>query len=241
MSYIHLMDRDGIAELLRKTDELSYIDVIDMITTGSGDIEFFSPPSGIIVRHRCGTRFIAVLGPEREELLRHIEPYGLYSVHDDETAAYMKEKLGYEGDTPCYLLSWRGGRVDNEKPFSIKTLSSDCVPFVMEHYSTSSEDDIREAAESGKLYGAFSSDGSIMGFAGFHSEGSMGLLTVLPEYRRNGIGEALEIHLINTAIGEGRIPYCNVFVDNAPSLHLQDKLGLERGGILSWWIWRDRP
>ena len=110
--------------------------------------------------------------------------------------------------------------------------------FMMENM-TSSESDIMNAIVNGHLYGAFSPSGDIMGFTGFHSEGSMGMLTVLPEYRRRGVGEALEKHLLRTAIDEGRTPFCNVYLSNSASIALQEKLGLERGDVLSWWIWKE--
>ncbi|MFQ7452543.1 MAG: GNAT family N-acetyltransferase [Flavonifractor plautii] len=38
------------------------------------------------------------------------------------------------------------------------------------------------------MLGAFV-DGTLAGFAGFHGEGSIGLLEVLPAYRRRGLGK----------------------------------------------------
>ena len=84
-----------------------------------------------------------------------------------------------------------------------------------------------------------SDDGGIMGFAGFHEEGSMGMLVVLPEYRRQGVGERLERHLIRSAMLSGGIPYCNVFISNSASLSLQAKLGLREGSVRSWWLWTE--
>ena len=78
-----------------------------------------------------------------------------------------------------------------------------------------------------------------MGFAGFHEEGSMGMLVVLPEYRRQGVGERLERHLIRSAMLSGGIPYCNVFISNSASLSLQAKLGLREGSVRSWWLWTE--
>ena len=67
----------------------------------------------------------------------------------------------------------------------------------------------------------------------------MGMLTVFPDYRRKGLGFELEKHLINTALEEGRRAYCNVFFSNTASIALQEKLGLSRGPVFSWWTWKE--
>ena len=55
---------------------------------------------------------------------------------------------------------------------------------------------LEERLRSGMMYGAFA-DGKLAGFIGMHAEGSMGILEVFEEFRRQGIAEALERHLIN--------------------------------------------
>ena len=54
----------------------------------------------------------------------------------------------------------------------------------------------------------------------------MGLLEVLPSFRRQGVGERLERFLIARELEQGNLPYCHVFTDNHVSLALQRKLGL---------------
>ena len=71
-------------------------------------------------------------------------------------------------------------------------MGEEWAPYVCEHYSKSDIgglEHIRQAIGAGML-GAFV-DGTLAGFAGFHGEGSIGLLEVLPAYRRRGLGEAL--------------------------------------------------
>ena len=51
---------------------------------------------------------------------------------------------------------------------------------------------LRGRAEAGALWGHFTAEGRLAGFLGIHSEGSMGMLEVVPEFRRRGIAQALE-------------------------------------------------
>ena len=76
-----------------------------------------------------------------------------------------------------------------------------------------------------------------MGFIGEHFEGAMGMLEVFAPYRKRGLGAILESYKINQILSSGRTPYCNVSYDNAISLRLQDKIGLKKTRMDTWWIW----
>ena len=50
---------------------------------------------------------------------------------------------------------------------------------------------------------------ALMGFIGIHTEGAMGMLEVLPAYRRRGIASALTSRLAFETFARGRVPfYC---------------------------------
>ena len=95
---------------------------------------------------------------------------------------------------------------------------------------------LRGRAEAGALWGHFTAEGRLAGFLGIHSEGSMGMLEVVPEFRRRGIAQALEAALIRLHLERGWLPYCFVAPDNVPSLSLQAKLGLTNIHIPAIWL-----
>ena len=226
-----------IVRLLKELDNLDFADIIDMLETGDGDVLFFSADSGLIFRSLPGTCFIAVTGNDRESLYEHIIPSGLYSVHDDETADYMRRKLGFEGDEPCYLYVFTEDSIE-DSPCDIRPLDESFIPIVLQHYDAG-EEYIRERISSGNLFGAFISESCLAGFAGFHSEGAMGMLEILPRYRRMGYGRLMESFLIDKALSEGRMAYCNVYRSNEASISLQRRLGLVASDMLTSWLWRD--
>ena len=76
----------------------------------------------------------------------------------------------------------------------------------------------------------------MVGFIGQHLEGSMGLLEVLPQYRKNGYGMELEQTMINYMLEKGLIPFCQVEVTNEKSLRLQKKLGLTISREQVYWL-----
>jgi len=117
----------------------------------------------------------------------------------------------------------------------IRLLDESYVDFVHAHYHM--VDDIRyirERVEAG-MFGVFVA-GEIAGFAGTHEERSMGLLEILPEYRRLGLAYALEAHLINHLLSLGRVPFCQVAIVNDASIRLQQKLGLVISDQVVYWL-----
>ena len=85
------------------------------------------------------------------------------------------------------------------------------------------------------MWGVFDG-GRLAGFIGTHSEGSMGMLEVLPEFRRKGYGLALEQFLIAWHLSRGWTPFGHVIDGNEPSLRLQQKAGMVCAGLPAIWL-----
>ena len=229
------MNRHDVADYLASLDEASFVDIIDALEQSDVEIAYFSPSSGLVCRHLSGLWYVADTGLS-DEILSHLPLSGLASVHGERSKEYMTERLGYESDEATYLYHYRGGMFECDG--NIVKLGQEYLDTVVSNYHVSSAEDVRGAMLSGHLFGMLSQSGDLMAFAGFHAEGSMGMLTVFPQYRREGLGMMMEKKLINTALEEHRRAYCNVFLSNQPSIRLQEKLGLVRGRIRSWWIWK---
>lgn len=69
-------------------------------------------------------------------------------------------------------------------------------------------------------------DGEEAGSMRVQGDGSIGALTVLPQYRRRRVASALETFLCNQQIQNGMTPYGRIPEDNAAALALQESLGL---------------
>lgn len=150
----------------------------------------------------------------------------------------LEQKLGFQAQMECYNALYR-----SQEPIAyslpegaeIRKLDQSHVGFVHSHYHM--VDDIgyiRERIEA-DMFGVFLR-GEIAGFAGTHEERSMGLLEILPEYRRLGLAYALEAHLINHLLAQGRVPFCQVAIVNDASIRLQQKLGLEISQQVIYWL-----
>jgi len=118
----------------------------------------------------------------------------------------------------------------------IKPLDESHIDFVLEHYSNKLDRGyILERLKSGAVQGAYI-DGQLAGFAGSHIEGSIGMVEVLPAYRRRGIAEALEARITNQMLAQGFVPYAQILVNNQASLALQQKLNFTISEQKLWWL-----
>ena len=94
------------------------------------------------------------------------------------------------------------------------------LPFVKRHYHLVEEDMLRLAVEREELF--IARLGNVKaGFIGVHAEGCMGMLFVLPRFRRCGYGREMELFLTGEVMKRGWYPYGQVFVTNKASLALQ--------------------
>lgn len=143
-----------------------------------------------------------------------------------------REKLPVRG---LYGPDGRG-----EDGFAIRTLTEEYIPFVAEHYSEiGSPEYVTERILHGAVYGAFYEE-KIVGFIADHEEGSIGMLYVLPEYRKRHVAMALETYCMNLAVERGEIPYGQVVLGNEASIHLQEKMGIcFAKGTIVWMGWAE--
>lgn len=173
------------------------------------------------------------------------------AIHQREMVPFMEKYFHLKTDMECIQgaytrkekLPVRGlygpdGRGENG--FSIRVLSEKFIPFVTEHYSEiGTEEYVTDRIRHGAVYGAFY-DEKIVGFIADHEEGSIGMLYVLPEYRKRHVAMALETYCMNLAIDRGEIPYGQIVLGNEPSIGLQEKMGIcFAKGTVVWMGWAE--
>lgn len=109
---------------------------------------------------------------------------------------------------------------------TMRPLTMEDMDFVLENYHNPGayESHIRGRIAEGMVAGE--ADGQLAGFAGVHQEGALGMLEVVPAFRRRGLAEALEAAVIGRVLDQGGFPYCHVRLGNTASESLQEKLGL---------------
>ena len=146
----------------------------------------------------------------------------------------------FERINPCWQAYYAGTEpLPVPDVCEVKPFKREDIPFLMEHYHTvASRAYFEERIAENELFAGYR-DGKLCAFIGFHDDGSGGMLEVLPEYRRLGIGSALEIFIVNEALRRGWTPYGQIFVGNTASRKLQESLGMVVSDDEIYWMHKD--
>lgn len=241
----------SICQEAMNRDPVLYLDLTEAIRRGEGRL-IAAMPRGALASFRNYERDGQELGftmfandlETAKRLLAMLPPQpDFLTVHEDFYLDELEKRFGFDRLNLCwqvgYLRTMAPAAPDCEA--EIRQLELSHLPAVVEHYAENGVDDgyLSGLIEQGELYGAFEG-GTLMAFIGRHAEGSMGLLEVLPQYRRRGLGRLLQSHLIDLELSRGRIPYGQVFDGNEASLALQQSLGMTRSmGRLYWAVRND--
>ena len=220
-------------------DPLLHADMLDSLNAGKATL-VYSEDDGVMLK---SGRDLYRISTESEDTLRRlckmIENDRDYDIvtHQFRLISAIYEEKGLFDILPCRQAVYRGEKLpEPEIPgIEFRPLTMDQLSFVTENYG-SDERYIRKRIDEGML-GAFDGE-KCVGFIGRHGDGSVGLLKVLPAYRRRGIGEGLESRMVNRVLDEGRVPYDHVVIGNDASMSLQKKLGMEFAKNMVVWLWK---
>lgn len=236
--------------------KLLHIDMIELINRGRARIVYRDAKELLLRDMVSGIYFHTRMAdvPTEWNLPQELgkdERIECIAIHQREMVPFMEKYFHLKTDMECMQgaytrkekLPVRGlygpdGRGENG--FLIRVLSEEFIPFVTEHYSEiGTEEYVTDRIRHGAVYGAFY-DEKIVGFIADHEEGSIGMLYVLPEYRKRHVAMALETYCMNLAIERGEIPYGQIVLGNEPSIGLQEKMGIcFAKGTVVWMGWAE--
>ncbi len=252
-----LYERDqACLEQLMK-NKLHHIDMIELIRRGQAKILYFEK-DGVLLRDKASGVLMMtardreaagkILHQNHERILNYNreEKGWLFVSHQEFINEEACRLFGMNVFLECYQSVYTRKEMlpipkltvpaeDGAVLLEMRTLGMEHLAEVTEHYKMTEEDYIRDRIAHGCMFGAFAGE-KLTGFIGIHTEGSGGMLEVLPEYRRMGIGSLLESYLINIQLEKGYIPYGQVSTDNEASLTMQKSLGLYFSKEKVWWM-----
>ena len=220
-------------------DRVLHANMLEVLRRGSADA-LIAEDGGVLLHDTgCGAWMLAAEPDAAEAFLDRI-PAGcdLFVGHDMAYFDLARARFGLPYREICWSAAYLG-----QDPLSIpafggalRLLDRSWAPWLTAHYSHDfgGAAYMERAADRG-IIGAFV-EGQPAGFVGFHDEGSIGMLEVLPSYRRRGLGEILQRAAINLALERGQIPFGQVIDGNEASLSLQRKLGMAVSETTLFWL-----
>lgn len=180
--------------------------------------------------------FLLLAGPNPLELVKKRLKPDLIFMCGSKNAVAVVAHFGLNEILECNQLYYRHQSIDSD--LELEPLKPEDAAFVLEHYHRLNPEEIELAISEERMFG-LRDEGRLFAFIGLHEDHAMGMLEVLPEYRRQGWGERLERALIARLLKMGELPYGHVVVGNESSMRLQEKLGFVLCSDKVYWMWRE--
>ena len=149
--------------------------------------------------------------------------------------AHIRARYAFTWHTPVNNTVYeKKTPVPVDEGFELRLLTIDDFPRIRAHYDLIGDEGLAHHLRRGDMLGGYVDD-ALVGFIGRHDEGSLGMLYVLPRFRRLGYAWQLEGHLINRVLASGERVFGQVIVGNEVSLALQRKIGMTIcDEVISW-------
>ena len=236
-------EREILAYLER--DKTIRIDMIEAIRRKTATVKYAGPDAVLL---KTDSGFYLLAGDTVEACERALDAaddtfYAFVAHNEASREAVQKRYPKLDHLSPCRQAYWpKTDPIPVPDVCKIKPFPLEQVPLLVSVYDPDADPAFyEERVRNGDMLAAYR-DGKIAGFIGFHEDGSGGMLEVLPEFRRLGIGTALEIGLQNLALSRGWTPYGQIRVENEASLKLQERLGMavsDPNGSILYWIYSE--
>ena len=200
----------------------------------------YSEPDGVVVSTFDGICLCDLSDcTDKARVVDMLDDVKVAMATDKETAQLISQKFGIELIKECYQSIWEGGlRVEDKDGFVVERLlpTKENVQAIIKTYRGGwDEQMVLNAMQKDGMYGVF--DGQkLIAFAGWHSELSLGMLEVLPEYRRLGIATKIGAKMVNITLNKGRVPFGHIVSDNFKSYNLSKKTGFTFYDGFVYWV-----
>jgi ribosomal protein S18 acetylase RimI-like enzyme len=215
------------------------MDMLQPIRRGTAEVLAANPRGVLLFEKASRAHMLTVESPEcAEEFLGQIGDAYLMAVHQEHLVEDAARRFGLQPTMRCHQAAWLRPEPPSvpQTPFRVEVLGVDRAADVHALYS---HDIGREYVEgrlaAEEMFGAFR-DGELAGFIGLHEEGSMGMLEVLPAFRRMGVGTLLAATLCGRLMERGLTPFSQFTVDNLASRALHEAMGFSISTDLIFWL-----
>jgi ribosomal protein S18 acetylase RimI-like enzyme len=233
------MEKGVTAKEYLLRDRLHHIDMLEALRRKKAELVYESSAGVLLFNPEIECWLVsAATSEESRKMLAIPDKLDFACVHQEFTVSQLKERYDVTFFLDCVQASYsKNERVPVADVCEFRQMLPEDAEWVNTNYRNDPNElgYVRSLLKNSLITGAYI-DGKRAGFIGRHWEGSIGLLEVLPEYRRLGIGEALLCDAFNREMEKGNIPFGQVVWDNEPSLALQRKIGSEISVGRVYWL-----
>lgn len=209
-------------------EPLLHIDMIEAIRRKQANIVAASEQGALLYHTASKVYMMSAKDPNTaQSMLSEIHDAILFVAHQPFIVPLAEQVLKRKRSLVCVQAAYfkKDPVAMDYEGIRIARLNENHLEFIKTWYSHELDESyLLERLGAGVMYGAYV-QGELAGFIGEHEEGSIGMLEILPQFRRRGLGEKLEAYKTNEHLAAGYVPFGQIVVGNTPSLELQKKLG----------------
>jgi 8-oxo-dGTP diphosphatase len=238
MAQILKNQKDNLIEILSK-DIYKNINIINFIEnyplTG-----FDKAGDSLLVKGKSDENWIYISSSSELELIQLLENLNAEDKYFAIIEEWMEPIIIKQRDLEWKLSCMKYILPDDidlpESKCEVAKLKKDDADYIFENYdykSYTSPAYISERIVNDLSFG-ITEDDKLVGWVLTHDDGSIGLLNVLPAYRRKGYGYELMLAITREARRLGHFPFLHIEEDNIKSTELALKLGFKQDRKVSW-------
>lgn len=157
---------------------------------------------------------------------------------DTEGEAVLKRFKGIKNKKACYQILYKepfGVEIPENTVVKRLEPTDENIDFVTATYTLGfPREDVKRLMTDYPFYATYT-NGEISGYIGRHDEGSIGLLEIMPKFRRMGLGAFLVDYSVRAVKSFGEIAYCNIEATNEKSLKMHLKMNFIPSDKFVYW------
>ena len=212
--------------------------LVNYVLSKDGQI-IYAEKDGLLMFFKGIHVLFGTSGQGLEKALSLVEDANCFVCSSSEEGDAVRQRFkNIKNKKACYQILYK-------EPFGVKipadTVVKELPPtdenidFVTSTYTLGfAREDIKRLMQDFTFYATYTG-GEISGYIGRHDEGSIGLLEIMPKFRRMGLGAFLVDYSVKMVNGEGDIAYCNIEVSNEKSLKMHLKMNFTPSDKLVYW------
>lgn len=240
--------REQLIESLSR-DKRNNIHLMEALSRGKGEI-LYAEDGGLLLYHQeSGVCLLHAAQESAGERMLSFFPNSCKLALTSRVFLneMLCERLGFQVYRECRQACYTNREPLPVRYKDIRALTPEDAGYVLEHIRAEMEGCVSECCgteldryvperiRAKALYGAWV-DGRLVGFAGVHKSGAVGMLYVEEAYRNRGLGGSLTAYAINREKEAGHIPYVHIGQGNETALRLSERLGLYLAKGRVWWL-----
>ena len=222
-------------------ENVDMVGIYDVMARGTAEIYHQEQEDFFLKDLQSGTYMLTVRDPEKG--IRWLQEneranYTLMEMWQQECADYCQSRYRFEHKMECRQAVWLQDSPTSDKCSSLQIREPEDaeMAFILKEYTVLEPAEMEQVRALHQLYVGCLASGEIAGFVGMHLEGSIGMLKVLPQYRRRGYAAELERFMIQRTIEMGLVPFGQIEVWNEASISLQQKMGMVISEKSIFWL-----